>query len=134
MRKWNLPLTYKPKIIPVYDGQITQTIRTGRKYAVGDSVAFHGWEGVPYKSKWAYRTPYFQVIEVIDITLNYVHGITTPLGCQHGWEKLNYLAELDGIEPPTGFALRDVLFDLNNQQNEVEAQVLRWSYVESERA
>ena len=133
MRKWNLPLTYKPKIIPVYDGLITQPIRTGRKYAVGDLVAFHGWEGIPYRSNWSFRTEYFPLIEVVDIILDYEHGIITSFGNCLGWKDLDYLAELDGIDPPTGIALRGVLFGLNNKQNVVEAQVLRWTYVKPER-
>jgi len=44
-RKWNLPLTYEPKIPGVIDGTIQQTIRVGRKFRVGDLVSFHGWEG-----------------------------------------------------------------------------------------
>jgi len=44
-RKWNLPLTYGPKIAGVLDGTIRQTIRVGRKFSPGDLVSFHGWSG-----------------------------------------------------------------------------------------
>ena len=61
MRKWNLSLTYEPKIQPVIDGTCTQTIRTvgkaGRK-SVGDLISFHGWQGRPYRSSWSWRMPY----------------------------------------------------------------------------
>lgn len=61
MRKHVLPLTYAPKIPAVLDGRCTQTIRAGRKFKTGDLVMFHGWEGLPYRSKWSFRTPYFKI-------------------------------------------------------------------------
>ena len=40
---------------------------------------------------------------------------------------LDDLAARDGIEPPTGEALRDVLLEMHRIPNEgVEAQILRW--------
>lgn len=66
-RKFNLPLTYAPKIEGVRNGTIRQTIRTGRRFAVGDHVSFHGWLGRPYFSKWSFRTEYFRLTQVWDI-------------------------------------------------------------------
>ena len=60
-RKWNIPLTYEPKIEPVKRGDCTQTIRPGRKFAVGDLVRFYVWKGRPYWSKWETITGYMPV-------------------------------------------------------------------------
>jgi len=134
MRKWNLSLTYEPKIQPVIDGTCTQTIRTvgkaGRK-SVGDLISFHGWQGRPYRSSWSWRMPYTPIKEawVIDILQE---GIAlydfdgTPQGI-HRWDELDALAERDGIVPPTGEALRDVLISKNKIPEEgIEAQIIRW--------
>lgn len=128
-RKWNLPLTYAPKIAGVCDGTIRQTIRAGAKYRIGDLVSFHGWEGKPYRSKWSFRTPYFvltkaRVIRIIPC------GILWP-GALHeeycAWSTLDGLARRDGIEPPTGEALREVLSGMHTIPDDgIEAQILRW--------
>jgi len=127
--KHNLPLTYGPKIRGVIDGTIRQTIRTGQKYALGDLVSFHGWEGAPYRSKWSFRTPYFELSEVIPITL-YPGGIeiTGIIKLWFYWSQLDNLARLDGIDPPTGEALGEVLNDLYQiwDLGSIEAQILRW--------
>jgi hypothetical protein len=127
-RKWNIPLTYAPKIAGVLDGTITQTIRTGRKFSVGDLVSFHGWEGRPYRSKWSFRTPYAPLETVIPIQIR-PDGIKTTgaYGAYYRWSRLTLLARLDGIEPPTGEALRDVLLGMHKTPDEgIEAQILRW--------
>ena len=54
MRKLVMSLTYPPKIEPVKDGRCTQTIRKGRKVAEGDEILFHGWAGLPRRSKWSW--------------------------------------------------------------------------------
>jgi len=125
-RRWNLPLTYAPKIAGVCDGTIRQTIRVGRRYGVGDDVSFHGWSGRPYRSKWSFRTPYYEIIEVIPITL-YPGGIEME-GNIKPWSQLDDLARRDGIEPPTGEALGKVLNDLRRiwDRGSIEAQILRW--------
>ena len=120
-----LPLTYEPKIDGVINGTIRQTIRKGWKYKVGDQIAFHGWEGKPYRTPWNFRTGYFTLEKVIDVVI-FSDGIqtVTPFGkFFHGWEDLNIAAELDGIDPPTGEALRDVLLSMGCTGN---AQILRW--------
>ncbi|MDI6720480.1 MAG: hypothetical protein QMD46_12790 [Methanomicrobiales archaeon] len=125
MRKWNIPLTYAPKIAGVLAGSIRQTIRTGRKFSPGDLVSFHGWEGKPYRSKWSFRTPYAPLKDVIPITIR-ADGVETPLGFRP-WHLLDGIARLDGIEPPTGESLRDVLLGMHTVPADgIEAQILRW--------
>ena len=123
------PLTYAPKIQGVLDGTIRQTIRVGTKFRVGDLVSFHGWEGTPYRSKWSFRTPYFALTTARAIRI-VPGGIVVP-GLRReeycAWSALDDLAARDGIEPPTGEALRDVLLGMHRIPNEgVEAQILRW--------
>lgn len=121
----NLPLTYDPKALGVYDGTIRQTIRVGRRYIVGDGVSFHCWTGKPYRSKWSFRTPYMELTEVIPITL-YPGGIEIN-GDFKPWSQLDDLARLDGIDPPTGEALGEVLNEMHRIPDDgMEAQILRW--------
>jgi len=129
--KHNLPLTYDQKIRGVVDGTVRQTIRIGHKYAVGDLVSFYGWEGVPYRSKWSFRTPYFELSEVIPIVL-YPDGIEID-GEITPWAQLDDLARLDGIDPPTGEALAGVLGEVVKTMHGIppgdggiDAQILRW--------
>ena len=126
MRKFNLPLTYKPKIPGVIEGSIRQTIRPGRKFSPADLVAFHGWEGIPYRSKWSFRTPYTSLIEVLDIEIE-TRGILLPSG-RARWAELDTLARLDGIDPPTGEGLKNVLFGMHpiHIGEKLEGQVIRW--------
>ena len=124
-RKWNLPLTYAPKIPGVLDGTIRQTIRVGRKFSPGDLVSFHGWSGRPYRSTWSFRTPYAALKAVIPITI-YPGGIEAP-GEIRSWGLLDGIARLDGIEPPTGEALCRVLSGMHKIPFAgVGAQILRW--------
>jgi hypothetical protein len=132
MAKYNLPLTYKPKIDAVISGACTQTIRAGRRFEVGDLVSFHGWEGKSYRSKWSFRTPYRELRQVLDITINKKHGIIHEKYC-YSWDDdwdcatIKKIAKLDYINPPTGEALCDVLFGLNAKQgSHFEAQIIRW--------
>ena len=124
-RKWNLPLTYEPKIAGVCNGSIRQTIRVGRKFSPGDLVSFHGWSGRPYRSTWSFRTPYAALKAVIPITI-YPGGIEAP-GEIRSWGLLDEIARLDGIEPPTGEALCRVLSGMHKIPFAgVGAQILRW--------
>ncbi len=126
MKKWNLSLTYLPKILGVCDGSIRQTIRIGRRFQVGDLISFHGWEGVPYRSKWSFRTPYIPLVAVIPIQI-YPGGIEMD-DKYLPWASLDDLARLDGIDPPTGETLRDVLVTTCKiREGGIDAQVLRWS-------
>jgi len=126
-RKWNLPLTYRPKIARVASGEIRQTIRPGLKYRVGDQVSFHGWEGRPYRSRWTGRTQYYELIRVIDITLRpdgvQVYYVVWP------WNDpiIDDLARLDGIDPPTGQELGWLLITMYDLPDDgMDFQVLRW--------
>ena len=137
-RKWNLPLTYAPKIEAVRNGKCMQTIRVTGKIPkkVGDVVSFHGYQngrGTP----WTWRTPYWEIIEVINIWIFHdgllnqtVDDPNRPAPWLFKWEGeiCDHLAELDYINPPTGEALRDVLIGMNGKipLEGVEAQVIRW--------
>jgi len=127
-RKWNLPLTYRPKIARVASGEIRQTIRPGLKYTVGDWVAVHGWEGRPYRSRWTGRTPYFELKKVIDIVL-FPEGIGNQWICLIPWgdRAADELAQRDGIDPPTGQELGRVLMEMHDLPDDgMDFQVLRW--------
>lgn len=133
-RKWNLPLTYQPKIQPVIDGVCRQTIRPVKtpelKKSVGDLIRFYTWSGIPYRSERTTITPYYKIIEVKDCRISsqgiddlYFNGETGLWD----WNELDRLAELDGIVPPTGEALRDILVEKNGIGSDwVNAQVIRW--------
>ena len=132
MKKWNIPLTYAPKIQPVIDGTCRQTIRTGRKFSVGDLIRFYTWAGRPYHSKRTTVTGYTEIIYCNNITI-YHYGINSDTreafnynGLE--WEELNWLSEKDGIVPPTGEALAEVLKKMNVPipATGAEAQIVRW--------
>lgn len=134
MNKHVMAITYVPKIAPVRDGTCTQTIRTLRKkpIAVGDSILFHGWEVMPYRSPWSWRMRVV-VTEAIPITLDWYAGIgrddTGVLDLVwYPWDSdhANDLAAKDFIDPPDGLELRDVLDGLNGKMNFVDAQIIRW--------
>lgn len=127
MTVYNMSFTYKPKIPGVLADLIRQTIRQKRKriFKVGDKLLFHDWLGTPYRSKWGWRK---EVIlkEVFIITIS-EDGITTPNGEFWRWNEAwpNQLAQDDGIDPPTGEGLRDVLRSKNGDWTG-EYWVLRW--------
>ena len=128
MKKNNISLTYEPKIQALIDGRCRQTIRAGRRFEVGDLVSFHGWEGIPYRSEWSFRTPYFELKTVINADFNKKYGMYIA-GTWYDWDapETTGVAELDFIDPSTGDALRDVLFGLNAKQgSHLEAQIIRW--------
>ena len=135
MKKHVKALTYKPKIDAVLSGDCSQTIRTGRNVSVGDEILFHGWSGKPYRSTWSWRMRVV-VTECIDIFIsesgidywaNYRYSNCRYLKCAWGGHACKVFAEKDFIDPPTGEALRDVLFKLNGIPKEpVHAQIIRW--------
>lgn len=123
-----MPITYKPKIIPIRHGDCRQTIRKVGKKTIcrGDVVTFHGWEGIPYRSKWSWRKEVI-VFEVIpaEISLNgmFIEEI------MHAWSSWYpaRLAEYDYVEPATGEGLRDVLFDIYGVPDEpMKCLMIRW--------
>ena len=132
VRKWNMALTYEPKIVGVLSGDVVQTIRVGRKFAVGDVVSFHGWEGRPYHSKWSFRTPYVALVDVCDILMSdagieFQKSGAVELGVLVPWSNLDELARCDGIVPPTGAALKAVLMSGVKSKKSIEAQIIRWN-------
>ena len=127
MRKHVMAITYQPKIEPVKDGRCTQTIRKGRNVSVDDKILFHGWAGRPYRSKWDWRKRVV-VYEVIYAELSsqgmYIDGVL------HAWTSWYpaRLAEYDFIDPPTGEALRDVLFGIYGAPDSPEEyQIIKWT-------
>jgi len=121
------PLTYAPKIPGVLEGTIRQTIRVGQRLAAGDRILFHGWAGTPYRSKWSFRTPYFTLIAVIPIRIRPDGLLFESSGEFRPWADLDEIAILDGIAPPTGEGLRDVLLGMHAvPESGVAGQILRW--------
>jgi co-chaperonin GroES (HSP10) len=123
--------TYEPKIKAVRKGSITQTIRKRGKVPVkvGDKILFHGWEDRPYRSKWSWRLK-TEITAVVDITV-YAWGIE-DMSSRRPWRTLNLLAELDGIEPPTGEELGRVLTE-KNKGDFVKGelfQIIRWKVLQ----
>ena len=131
IHKWNLPLTYQPKIGPVIRGEITQTIRTGRKFSIGDLVRFYIWTFRPYRSPRITITNYAEIVYCNDITINH-GGINSDIRQALGygflpWNRLNDLAKRDGIVPPTGEELKRVLAEKNKiPAKGIDAQIIRW--------
>jgi len=145
VRKWNLPLTYKPKIEPVLLGNCRQTIRVcgvskqkghgGElvRKAVGDLVRFYVWSGRPYWSTRINLTEYEPLTGAKDILI-----MRDGLACPPAWPLslelylwshpvCSELAALDGIFPATGEELGRVLRGKNNiPLDGVSAQILRW--------
>jgi len=132
-RKWNIPLTYEPKISAVIAGTCTQTIRTGRKFNEGDLIRFYTWQGRPYRSFRTTITGYMKISKAIQCKI-YIFGIwisseyKLPTAGLCIWGDLNWLAARDGIVPPTGEALRDVLIAKNGKipYEGIDAQIVRW--------
>ncbi|MFA4972418.1 MAG: hypothetical protein WC683_07375 [bacterium] len=122
-----LPLTYAPKIPKVLAGECTQTIRPGHGKLVGEFIAFHGWEGKPYRSKWSFRTPYWRLTEVIDIEV-FWDGIACDDHGLQPWCELDDLARRDGIDPPTGAGLKAVFKQMYGRLGccGFDMQILRW--------
>ncbi|MCK5641186.1 MAG: hypothetical protein KAJ19_10325 [Gammaproteobacteria bacterium] len=133
MRKHVMAMTYPPKIEPVQDGRCRQTIRKVGKRTIsgGDSILFHGWSEKPYRSKWSWQKR-VTVVDVIPILVyeTYFQRVGNPLMPAWDGKYGDILARKDFINPPTGIALRDVLFKLNGGKapNEPEKyNIIRWN-------
>jgi hypothetical protein len=140
VRKWNIPLTYQPKLAPVKRGECTQTIRIinktkthpeGVRKSVGDLIRFYTWMGKPYHSKRETITKYMKITEAIPIKIFptgilFVGDAMVPDVIR--WGDLDWLAAKDSIVPPTGTELYNVLTSKNGKipQEGVEAQIIRW--------
>ena len=112
-----IPMTYPPKLDAVFDGRCTQTIRKGRKYRGGQVRWIFEWSGRPYRSKWG-RRRLVEIIFVEKFEMGESGFDVDPLNntaVHYKWDSFygHALAANDGIEPPTGAALRDVLKGLN---------------------
>ena len=128
MTKHVKSLTYTPKIAAVLSGDCSQTIRVGRKVSVGDEILFHGWSGRPYRSKWDWRKR-IVVDGIWDLLLDDETVTFIEDDFSYPWDSsiVDLMAKEDFIDPPTGEALRDVLFKLNGIPKEpVHAQIIRW--------
>lgn len=122
--------TYKPKIPGVRDGSITQTIRPkgSRPVSKGDTVTWHGWKGKPYWSKWSWRLE-TEITEVLNITITN-EGIIYENGAFVRWKEENWLAEKDGIKPPTGEELGRLMNSHYNLAMGKQMQIIRWKTFE----
>jgi hypothetical protein len=130
MKKYNLPLTYAPKIPKVLSGECRQTIRVGRKFKPCDLVSFHGWEGKPYRSKWSFRTPYFIISTIVDLEIHSWGLLDSQTQRELYWDMpwANEIAERDGIDPPTGEELGRVLCSMHKIPDEgLPAQIIVWA-------
>jgi len=129
MKHFNVPLTYAPKIDPVRNGTCRQTIRKGNKYSVGDLIRFYTWSGKPYRSKRTTITEYAPITFVENIIIKPWGFLKRDGAGGYGrWCNMDGLAEMDGIVPPTGIELRNVLQGKNGEfpQDGVAAQIVRW--------
>ena len=143
MAKHVMSFTYQEKIPGVIDGSIRQTIRPEpipspnkpykRPIAVGDTILFHGWEGTPYRTPWSFRKA-VTVTEVIPITVFSKGIMFREDGRFELWDSeiVNDLSRRDGIVPPTGEALYEVLYRLNRSTMRelgvdfLRMRILRW--------
>ncbi len=132
MKKHVKAFTYAPKIPAVRSGECRQTIRTGDKVSVGDEILWHGWTSVPYRSPWSWRLR-VTITDVTPIVVDHERGIRCYEAYYnafhwYAWFGMytGYLARMDFIDPPTGFALRDVLEEMNGKMDCVECQIIRW--------
>lgn len=134
-----LSLTYKPKIDPVFKGQIRQTIRTynpGKPKMPGDKILLHEWTGKPYRSPWGRR---FEGTVAETIILQPPSRRENPdrwivLGVNGRWTDNYYLTLSgviditlqDGIVPCNIYSLWDVLNDLSPNGIPKLLEVIRW--------
>lgn len=117
--------TYEPKIPAVRALKCRQTIRPKGRRPVGieDEILFHGWEGRPYRSKWSWR---------LKIKVDHVRMIRMwPEGVQfmpdlkiEPWEKLEWLAFLDGI--PSWKEMEEGFKKMHKLTGQ-EFQIISWS-------
>jgi len=132
MSKRYITLKYEPKIKPVCDGEIRQTIRLNGRFRAGDYVVLHGWEGKPNNSKWSWRSRWYKLNRVIRCEVH-PSGILVEVskGCFEVlvWEspEADELARLEGIIPATGVELGRVLnqyYDI--PETGMKGHILRW--------
>jgi len=133
-RHHSMPMTCKDKLDRVFSGEIRQTIRRGERYQVGDTLTIFEWTGKPYRSKWGRRIEskvrFVRPITIFDQGVEFSNWWCGQIE-RCGWndKDLRELAKRDGVEPPTGVRLKEVLCamhpDLDLKKGEV-FQVVRW--------
>lgn len=98
MRTHIKAFTYKEKIPDVRRGICCQTIRPLGKIPVEpwDKILFHGWEGVPYRSKWSWRL--LVIVNDVHSTMLFQDGLAMD-NKFFPWYQLDNLARQDGIKP-----------------------------------
>ena len=133
-----MPMSQPDKIEDVFSGVCRQSTRhvpkyeetKELKYQVGDRLLIFEWLGKPYFSKWGRRIK--ETVSFVGTMLVCEDGVTIhdgykPLPWDDGY--LDGLAEKDGLKPPTGVRLKEVLFALHPEcdfeRGEV-FQVVRW--------
>ena len=129
MKKHVMAITYAPKEDAVRLGDCRQTIRKGDKVSVGDEILFHGWSGRPYRSPWSWRRQiYVEQVVDIEVSLSGIVNLADPMtSCAWNSRAINHIAKYDFIDPPTGVALRDVLFGHNSRDVTASTyQIIRW--------
>ena len=126
----SISFTYKPKIPGVKSGEITQTIRRPSTRQVGDELWIYTWSGKPYRSPWAWRQR-VRLTQVIPFSLS-AYGMTIGDSevLSPNCIEANRIAELDGIDPPTGQALMSVFRGLYPDDWIGDYDILRWEFID----
>ena len=138
MKAQNVGFTYKPKIPAVQAGTCRQTVRMGRRFELDQILHLFTWEGKARHSKWGWRKDE-KCVQLYDVLI-YVGGISCKtliddvksicefkIGYFYPWDMLDWIAERDGIEPPTGKAMGELFRKMHKLPNDgAEAQILRW--------
>ena len=133
MRTHIMSMTYAPKVKGIRNGTIRQTIRVlnpKRPIQQSDRLIIHSWSGKPYRSSWGWRVE-GEVSEVAKF--NALSDGVSDVHANfkfHKWDSpvMDRIAELDGIKPPTGIALKDVLEKFHGKFTDeaVRFQIIRW--------
>jgi hypothetical protein len=134
--------TYKEKEEAVKNGICDQTIRPIGKVPryVEDRVLLHGWEAVPYYSKWSWRLENRILSETIKMQFGWDSVFIKSFSkerCQErivsayfSWDSviINRIAERDFVKPATGTGLRGVIhkfYDLSRPKI-IDMEAIRW--------
>ena len=144
-----ISMTYPPKIDGVRDGTIRQTIRAYNPkfpFKLDDKLLIHGWSGKPYRSPWSWRisgvvkeldhlwvdSDIWALKDHYDLTHS---GLATAISF---WDtphhRIDKIAKVDGIDPPTGLGLKKVIEGFHGRLPDFfdpidkmrEFQVIRW--------
>jgi len=128
-----MAMTYAPKVEGIKDGTIKQTIRVvnpNRPFQTHEKVIIHGWEGKPYRSPWSWR------IETVIVEAGEFNAYASGVADVndnfrfHTWNSpvMDRIARLDGICPPTGMALKEVLEEFHGKFTDepIRFQIIRW--------